>query len=588
MAQDRYFRDELAFLREQGEVFSDIYPQLARYLRGNHADPDIERLLEGFAFLTGRIREKIDDEFPEFTHSMISMLWPNYLRPIPSTTIVQFKPDGKGITHRQRVAEGCRLDSRPVEGQSCHFRTCRPVDIYPLQIAKIDASHSRESTTIELLFDNSSAASLRDMNLEVLRLYLGGQRYSAQMLYLWLHHHLDKIELVSAQGVFGLPLSAFCSVGFAAGDGILPYPKNVYEGYRVLQEYLAIPEAFHFFDIRKIADSVPAHVEGNFSVRLRFSKTLPADVHVRDDTFLLYCVPAINLFEHDADPIDLNGRRVEYPVVPSARHPSHFEIFSVDKVQGWLDADQGRVRGRERIYSPFESFQHEVERARSRTALYYRLRVRDSMRNVGMDHFISFVRSDETQCVDLNEAISVRLTCSNRQLPTRLGKGDVCVPTETTPSFAAFCNITEPSNPLRPVLDGSLLWTLISNLSLNYLSLLSRDAICSIIRAYDFKALVDRQAEQVTRLRLDGIIGIHAKPTERIIRGMPIRGLKTELELDQKYFASEGDLYLFGAVLNCFFALYASINSFHELVVINAHNKERYTWDIQVGQQPLI
>lgn len=121
MPQDKYFRDELAFLREQGREFSDIHPQLARYLHGNHTDPDIERLLEGFAFLTGRLREKIDDEFPEFTHSMISMLWPNYLRPIPSHTIMRFYPHEKGITHRQEIAAGCMLDSHPVEGRSAIF-----------------------------------------------------------------------------------------------------------------------------------------------------------------------------------------------------------------------------------------------------------------------------------------------------------------------------------------------------------------------------------------------------------------------------------------------------------------------------------
>ncbi|WP_345856844.1 type VI secretion system baseplate subunit TssF [Shewanella algae] len=588
MPQDKYFRDELAFLREQGREFSDIHPQLARYLHGNHTDPDIERLLEGFAFLTGRLREKIDDEFPEFTHSMISMLWPNYLRPIPSHTIMRFYPHEKGITHRQEIAAGCMLDSHPVEGQICHFRTCRPVDVYPVQIRHIDASHSREASIIQLDFDNNSDLSLLEMGLESLRFYLGGQSYSAQMLYLWLNHYLDSIEIVGAHGSYRLPRSSFASVGFEASSGILPYPKNVYEGYRILQEYLTFPEAFHFFDIKGIAKCIPEYLKGDFSLKLTFSKTLPADVHVRQDTFLLYCVPAINLFEHDADPIDLNGKRVEYPIVPSSRHPSHFEIFSVDKVQGWLDSNEGRMRGQQRIYSPFESFQHEVERARNRTALYYRMRVRDSMRNDGLDHCLSFVRSDETQCLDMTEAVSVTLTCSNRQLPTKLGKGDICVATDTSPSFARFSNITEPSHPLRPVLDGSLLWTLISNLSLNYLSLLSRDAICSIIRAYDFKALVDRQAERVTRMRLDGISSIQSGPTERIVRGLPVRGLKTELVLDQQYFGSEGDLYLFGTVLNHFFALYASINSFHELVVINAHNKERYTWDIQSGQQPLI
>jgi type VI secretion system protein ImpG len=180
------------------------------------------------------------------------------------------------------------------------------------------------------------------------------------------------------------------------------------------------------------------------------------------------------------------------------------------------------------------------------------------------------------------------LTCTNRQLPVELGVGDICVATDSSPTFASFENITIPSQPLRPVLDGSLLWTLISNLSLNYLSLLSKDALCSVLRAYDFKALVDRQAERVSRLRLNGILNIESMPTDRLIYGMPIRGLKSTITLDQEAFGSEGELFLFGTVLSKFFSLYASINSFHELIVINSTNKEEYSWGIQEGMQPLI
>lgn len=588
MSQDKYFRDELAFLREQGKEFSQLHPELARYLHGNHTDPDIERLLEGFAFLTGRLREKIDDEFPEFTHSMINMLWPNYLRPVPSYTIVKFTPHQSGITQGQKVSAGTMLDSHPVDGQVCHFSTCRDVDVYPISLTDIHAIHSREASSVTLDFRLEAGQSLAQIQLDSLAFYLGGQVYSAQSLYLWLNHYLASVELLCGDNKVSVPLSACCSMGFDPEDSVLPYPKNVYDGYRVIQEYLTFPDAFRFFRLQGLAKTIPASFEGDFSIRFNFAKTLPADVRINQESFELFCVPAINLFEHDADPIDLTGKRVEYPVMPSSRHPAHFEIFSIDRVEGWLEQADGRHRGQARVYHAFESFQHEVERSRHRTALYYRTRIRSSLRHEGADHFLSFVRADETACIGVNECISLRLTCSNRQLPTRLGKGDICITTDTSPSFARFENITEPSAPVRPVLDGSLLWTLISNLSLNYLSLLSRDAICSIIRSYDFRALVDRQAEQVTRMRLNGIVAIQSRPSERIIRGLPVRGLKTELKLDQQYFASEGDLYLFASVLNRFFALYASINSFHELVVVNVHNKESYAWDLQLGQQPLI
>ncbi|MCA2015832.1 type VI secretion system baseplate subunit TssF [Vibrio tritonius] len=589
MTQDKYFREELAFLKEQGKEFTEIHPQLARFLHGRNTDPDVERLLEGFAFLTARLREKVEDEFPELTHSMINMLWPNYLRPVPSMSIVAFDPD-KSVSEKQTVARGTQLDSKPVFGTKCHFRTCRDVELYPLRCLNVSAEHSRESTILSLDMCINGDISAGEAKLDTLRFYLGGDKYSSQMLYLWLNHYLGKMT-VEVNGVeFALPRNAFATVGFDSEQALLPYPKNVYEGYRILQEYLSFPEAFHFVDIKGLNQALPKQVSGEFTLKIYFSKTLPTDVRVRNDNFQLYCTPIINLFEHDADPIDLNGKKTEYRVIPSSRYPAHYEVFSIDSVTGWQDSMQSgrRVRGEKRVYSAFETFQHEVERARNRKALYYRSRTKDSIRGDGFDSFISFVRSDETVSTGVDEAVSIKLTCTNRLLPSELGVGDICEPTDTSPPYATFRNISVPTQSLRPVLDGSLLWTLISNLSLNYLSLLSKDALSSVLRAYDFRALVDRQAERIGRQRLEGILNIESKPVDKILRGLPVRGLQSTLYVDQTKFGSEGDLYLFGTVLSHFFALYASINSFHELIIVNFTNQEKYTWGTQSGMQPLI
>lgn len=588
MARDKYFRDELAFLKEQGKQFSEIYPQLSRYLNGRNTDPDVERLLEGFAFLTGRLREKVEDEFPELTHSLISMLWPNYLRPIPSLCIVRFEPDGKAISHHQVIAKGTKVDSRQVMQTVCRFSTCRPVDVYPLHRGHINVSHGRESSHIDIDMALEGKETIGNIGLDQLRFFLGADNYRAQMLYFWLMHHLARIEIQAGERVFTIPARCLRSVGFSSDEAMLPYPTNAHDGYRILQEYLTYPAGFYFVDLTDLATFLPPDISGRFTLRWVFNKLLPTDVRVSDECFELYCTPAINLFEHDAEPIDLTGKQSEYRIMPSARVPAHYEIFSVDQVQGWLDSQNPDVRTEPRLYTPFESFQHEIERAHHRRALYYRTRVKDSVRGDGFEHFISFVRSDETHCIGMTEAVSIQLTCSNRQLPIELGKGDIQTATENSPTYATFSNITEPTQPLRPILDGSLLWTLISNMSLNYLSLLSKDALRAVLRAYDFRALVDRQAERVAQLRLDGIKMIETKPVEKVIRGLPVRGIQSQLTLDQRYFGSEGDVYLFGTVLSRFFALYASINSFHELVVINAENQERYTWDIQHGLQPLI
>ncbi len=587
MALDKYFRDELAFLKEQGKEFSEIYPQLSRFLNGRNTDPDVERLLEGFAFLTGKLREKVEDEFPELTHSIINMLWPNYLRPVPSLSILRFHPKNNFNT-RQVIPASTKVDSCPVLETTCHFSTCRDVEIYPIECRQVQVVHSKETSKIslELVLLNEDE-SVMSTELDSLRFYLGGDTYSAQHLYLWLGHYLKTIDIEFDGGKITVPNDSYKTVGFDS-DGLLPYPKNVYQGYRIFQEYLSFPEAFYFFDLRHLGRYIPSHVRGRFSINFTFTQTLPSSVRIVNDSFILYATPIVNLFSHDADPIDLTGKRTEYPLLPSSRNSNHYEIFSVDHVEGWQDSSDGRVRGQRRIYTPFESFKHEIELARQRLALYYRIRVKESLRKDGFDHVISFIRSDETVSYSVNEAVTLGLTCTNRQLPTELSIGDISIGTDSTPSFAKFENITIPTQTLRPVLDGSLLWTLISNLSLNYLSLLDKKALSSILRAYDFRALVDKQAARISSQRMEGIVSITSEPLDKLIRGMPVRGLVSKISLEPKAFASEGDLYLFGTVLSRFFALYASINSFHELIVVNAESREEYSWGSQTGMQPLI
>lgn len=590
MAQDKYFREELTFLKEQGKNFTDIYPQLSRFLHGNNTDPDVERLLEGFAFLTAKLREKVEDDFPEFTHSIINMLWPNYLRPIPSMAIVKFSPE-KNLTDGQWISANTEVNSQKIQGTKCKFKTCREFKIYPMVIHEVIPHHTRKATTIDINFKLQGSMTLGDINLTDLRFFLGADQYSSQMIYLWLNHYVESI-IVEAKGVeFKIPLESMQMVGFEENDDLLPYPKNAYSGYRILQEYLTFQDSFYFFDLKKLDKELPKSISDNFTLKIAFSKTLPADVRVTNQHFQLYCSPVINLFEHDSDPIDLTGKSTEYKIIPSSRLASHFEVFSVNEVSGWLetkDEEQGRIRGKRRTYSAFESFQHEIERTNHRSANYYRVRVRDSLRNDGFEHWLSFVRSDEQRAINKNETVSIKLTCTNRLLPIELKVGDINQPSNTSPIFASFENITIPTQTLRPVLDGSLLWTLISNLSLNYLSLLSKDALCSIFRAYDFKALVDRQAEKISQRRLDGIEKIESNPVDKIIHGRSVRGLESVLYLNQDAFSSEGELYLFGTVLSRFFALYASINSFHQLSVINTKNNEKYTWNLQTGMQPLI
>ncbi|MEH8109717.1 type VI secretion system baseplate subunit TssF [Aeromonas veronii] len=588
MSLEHYFRDELAFLRLQGREFADSYPELTRFLSEQNTDPDVERLLEGFAFLTGNLRAKIEDEFPELTHGLLNMLWPNYLRPVPSMTIMQFSVIPGAIAQPALVRQGCQLDSLPIDDVTCHFQTCHNAWVYPAEMRQITAQSGNDLSTISLDIALHAPLPLSELQLDKLRFFLGGDSYTAYELYFWLSNQLSHIELEIDGKRFRQEAKALKSVGFERDDALLPYPNNVYSGYRILQEYFCFPESFLFFELSGGEWPKQPLPVSEFKIHFCFDRPLPAELKIRPDSFMLNCVPAINLFQHDSEPVNLNGRQAEYPLKASYRYADSFEIFSVDQVEGWVEGNMGRSRGTPRIYQPFESFQHQIERAKQRLALYYRVRVRESVSGDGFEHSLSFVRGDETTTVDLDESISVTLTCTNRSRAARLKVGSICVPTGSSPSFATFRNLIRPTRPLRPALDGSLHWTLISNLSLNYVSLLRRDALVQVLRTYDFPALHDKQAEQASRKRLAGIEEIETKPVDRLVRGMPVRGLKSVLSIRQSAFGSEGELYLFSTVLAHFFSLYASVNAFHLLEVVNLDNKERYQWPVQIGQHSLM
>ncbi|WP_429135551.1 type VI secretion system baseplate subunit TssF [Aeromonas veronii] len=588
MSLEHYFRDELAFLRLQGREFADSYPELTRFLSEQNTDPDVERLLEGFAFLTGNLRAKIEDEFPELTHGLLNMLWPNYLRPVPSMTIMQFSVIPGAIAQPALVRQGCQLDSLPIDDVTCHFQTCHDAWVYPAEMRQITAQSGNDLSTISLDIALHAPLPLSELQLDKLRFFLGGDSYTAYELYFWLSNQLSHIELEIDGKRFRQEAKALKSVGFERDDALLPYPNNVYSGYRILQEYFCFPESFLFFELSGGEWPKQPLPVSEFKIHFCFDRPLPAELKIRPDSFMLNCVPAINLFQHDSEPVNLNGRQAEYPLKASYRYADSFEIFSVDQVEGWVEGNMGRSRGTPRIYQPFESFQHQIERAKQLLALYYRVRVRESVSGDGFEHSLSFVRGDETTTLDLDESISVTLTCTNRSRAARLKVGSICVPTGSSPSFATFRNLIRPTRPLRPALDGSLHWTLISNLSLNYVSLLRRDALVQVLRTYDFPALHDKQAEQASRKRLAGIEEIETKPVDRLVRGMPVRGLKSVLSIRQSAFGSEGELYLFSTVLAHFFSLYASVNAFHLLEVVNLDNKERYQWPVQIGQHSLM
>lgn len=594
MSFNHYYQSELAELRQLGVRFAERNPALAPFLGQGGQDPDVERLLEGFAFLTGRLRQKLDDELPELTHSLLNLLWPHYLRPLPSCAILEFDPLPAPDAAIE-VPRGTEVESRPLDEVSCRFRTCFATDIQPLRVDELSLAQQGSGARLTLRLKITGNGTLDALDLRQLPLHLAGDPTLSQDLYLALLHNLAGLSLVPLDAG-GQPLtddqgrehlvSLTCDqvqpLGFGEDEALLPYPPNAFRGYRHLQEYFAFPEKFLFVSIQgltslqALGERVHRQTRG---LELRFDITRIARqprLPTRDN-LRLHCVPVVNLFGHDALPIRLDGKRDEYPLFPAGHGREHLGVFAVERVTGWQPGGLGH-----RDYLPFESLAHDLNFGGKGRRPHYTVRQRSALLHSGIDTYLAFGDPGTAQ-----DTLSIELTCTNQNLPQRLRAGDLCLPTENTPGELAFRNLATPTASHAPVLSGDRLWQLVSNLSLNYLSLTDVAALRTVLASYDLPRHHDRQAERVSRQRLAALRSISHRPVDRLYRGLPIRGIATQLDMDASGFRSEGELYLFASVLNEFFALYASLNSFHQLSVRSLQG-EVYLWTPRMGQQPLI
>lgn len=608
--EEKYYREELDYLRQLGKLLAREKPHLANFLTEKEGDPDVERLLEAFAFMSGRLRQKLEDEFPEFTHGLIRMLWANYLRPVPAMTVIAYEPEASQLKTPVQVCRNELISTRKVrstvqdrktlsednDGSEplpvCHFTLARDLWLQPLRIQDIRNASSQKEGIIDISFATDSNVSPDMLDLNKVSFWLANEDdYTRHQLYLWFCECLMDAELIAGERHLPLPDLWLDAAGFESRDALLPWPKNVHSGYRILQEYFCYPEAFFFFHLRNVATLPDDFPVSAFTLRLHFNRPLSADIKLRRDSLRLHCSPAINLFTHYAEPVRPDGRRVEYPLRASNRQPDAYDIFQISAVTSKVKSASDNPGSQIRNWPEFESFQHQVEYSRQREVVYWHHRTKTSLFHRGLDHTIAFIHADGSLPDGSrfnDDIITTSLICTNRMLPTRLHTGDICVAVNKNPAVASFHNVTRPTQPLYPVTDGDMHWSLISAMNLNYLSLLDRETLIQILRTFDLPGVHHPQRARLSRQKLDAIEKLETKPVDRLFKGVPVRGLATTLWIRPDPFACEGEIYLLGTVLSHFFALYASINSYHCLKIINTESRESWEWQEKMGQHALI
>jgi len=590
MAFNDYYKEELTSLRTLGAEFSKKNPGLSTYLSKEGQDPDVERLLEGFSFLTGRLKQQLDQELPEVAHTLVQLLWPNYVRPIPSYSIIQYSPIKNSVNNIKIKKNTEVLSKNKSDSLQCKFRTTYDTIVMPLDLVDVNYYIHGKKSSLELKMSMTTSGTLADIIFNNLRMYLSGSKFIAQDLYLFLTNYIEEIEL-SIEDEDGKTISNFnidkmsiAPVGFNSLETMTPYPLNVFDGYILLQEFFCFKDKYLFVDVMNlnkisdISDEILSKSR-NFRIKINFSKRFLHSETLKKEHFSLYCTPIINLFETDTVPIRKNQEQEEFLIVPSELDKNHSEIFSIEKVRGWIPS-----KNIYQDYLAFESFEHIDDDNE-----YYSSRIKLSIDGERTNTYLRFASTDtQSSLLKTNATVSVKILCTNRDLPSTLLLGDICVANALSNSEnLSFKNITIPSESYPPPISGDFLWRIISNMSLNYLSMDNIKSFRTIIETYDFFGAFNVKQKEKTTMNLKGLEDISYETCEMIDKGLPIRGIHVFLKIDPNKFSCVGEAYLFCSILNEFLALYSNINSFHKLTV-DMQNKEIYEWPAKLGSQSLI
>lgn len=573
---NKYYQNELFKLRELAREFSKAHPATAPMLSSESVDPDVERLLEGTAFLTGHLHHKIDDDFPEIIHGLMEIVYPHYLRPIPSISIVSFTPK-VSLIETISVPSGTFLSSKEKDEVKCRFQTCFDLDVHPLTIVSAQTLSKEKEYSITISC-RLTGISLTQWHPDNLSFFLSGPYAKTADLFACFTQFLSKVKIVSHGNPdpYVLDASDFGSLGFDKEASIFSYPTQSFSGFSLLQEYFLFPEKFLFFELSNLQNWKNKPDTSQFDIVFEFTEPPFELPEVTRENFSLFAVPVINLFPFEAEPAILDHTKEKIRIRPSSKTGTGYQIYSVDRVTGYSQGSVTPIH-----YIPMDYFSFDTQHQ----SFYKPVRQVSPITNA-YEVYLNLSYAKEKKEYH-QETLTIDLTCTNGSEPEQLMPGDICEHTSNSPELLNFKNITAPTPNVEPPLEGDTLWRLLSHMSLNLLSLNDAQGIKDMLQLYISANSRDKGMVTANIKRIQGIVDFGIEKEDRLIRGMVVRGEKITISLSQDAFASKGDVVVFGAVMDEFFSRYSSINSYTRLIINETISGESYSWEPRVGDRYL-
>ncbi|NOQ30573.1 MAG: type VI secretion system baseplate subunit TssF [Helicobacteraceae bacterium] len=573
---ENYFQHELSKIRELSKEFSKEYPAVAPLLDAHNSDPDAERLIEGVAFLTGLLQQKLDGEFPEVIHELTNILFPHYLRPVPALSVLEFTPKAS-LRESIKIPKGTQVNSVAIEDVQCTFTTTSSFDIYPMKLNKSsytvnDSKNSSLQLDIDLINTNLGSLSLDNLNF-----YLGDSYNNSSNLFMLLSHFLKSIviELDNSQTIT-LPISSLECDGLNSNNSLFNYPNNAFSGYKILQEYFILPQKFFFFKLANLDKLKKYSNISSFKIIFNFKNSSITLNSFSNDAIKLFCTPISNIFEEHAEPITLKHNKELIRVHAPLKYNDKCQVYDVKKITSYI---QGELENKN--YFPFESFEDK-----KKNVSFYQVHRKKSIINSKEELFLELHYDSEIPTS--KEVLSMDITCTNSTHSERLKLGEISQGSDNSPELTTFKNIIPCTMQIDSPLSENSLWQFVSHLSINLLTLADMKTFKDMLKLYIFSNNRDKNKVAKNQKRIDAIEEFRVEIIDKVSRGYLLKGHKVFMEIRGDYFASTGDVYLFGTVILRFLSSYAALNTFVELEVKEIITGESLTWHPILGNKKLI
>lgn len=472
----KYYQDELEFLVEGGKSFAKQYPTLARTLdfaSFNSNDPDTQRLIESVAFLNAKLQKRLDEQVPEISQQILNAVYPQFIAPIPSMTIMNFSHIAKPTNEIRIVPKNTVLTTqKPLDGQHYIFKTTMDVTISPWSIQDLFLTTTAQAHLpyeIYTLCDNALVFKLEKLTAATtndLVFFIHMSDNTAFNVY----EALMSVFPNKNTPIFedGNEIGEIEPVGMDDATSLFPTFSRENPAYRILLEYNAFFKKFLFFKA-KFKKAPEKEIVIPFNSK--------KEIFVKRGDILLNCTPAINLFEKNSEPVTVNNKSTDYQILADNNPQKSMDIHTILSIENTNPKNEFK-------YTPYFSCKHVIDQEHQH--IFWLAKRSFNKQLTGYETAISFL---DTKLNTENSVLYAKLLCFQQKANTAIKPEEKWNINQTAGNLACI-NLDRPTPSRMPALHSRTQWRLISHLSINHFGFNNSDGleyIKELLAIYDFQ-----------------------------------------------------------------------------------------------------